>query len=350
MKFRRSFMVLGSLVAGATLAVVLVRFAHISLATTVSALRQADGAALAGLLILNCILIYLSTEKWLSVDAVLRRPGDSKPPKITAFFVTSMGMALGLLLPVQLGMTISRTLSTQFFGRALRRGTGGTLVEQGFDLLIVIIFAAASLLTSLWHGHALVWFLSALVLLMTGVAAVAPALRGIRTAMRGFGGRTQPANHRHMFCRAVASCRRRLTEMQESGLFGGRLVRRMFLLSVARFFALVGMASCAAQAVRIHVPLWQFCAAMPFATLANLLAITPGGIGVNELASVSALHIFGTPLSAAAQWALINRILVTGACLAVAGCAALAFALNRLTRMTIRISAEAGERKRAEGC
>jgi uncharacterized membrane protein YbhN (UPF0104 family) len=62
-------------------------------------------------------------------------------------------------------------------------------------------------------------------------------------------------------------------------------------------------------------------AAMPFATLANVIGITPGGIGVNELASVTALHLFGTPLDIASQWALANRVLATGSCLAAAACA-----------------------------
>jgi len=54
--------------------------------------------------------------------------------------------------------------------------------------------------------------------------------------------------------------------------------------------------------------------------------VTPGGIGVNELASVTALKLFGTPLSIAAQWAVANRILCTASCFLVAGFAGMAFA------------------------
>ncbi len=100
-----------------------------------------------GLVLLNILLIYLSTEKWRSVDAALRHTSDPVPSRIAAFGFTSTGMALGQVLPIQVGMTAARTFGTHFYGSPLKRGTAGTLLEQSFDLLNVLLLAVASAAT-----------------------------------------------------------------------------------------------------------------------------------------------------------------------------------------------------------
>jgi uncharacterized membrane protein YbhN (UPF0104 family) len=45
-------------------------------------------------------------------------------------------------------------------------------------------------------------------------------------------------------------------------------------------------------------------------SIANALAVTPGGLGINEWTVSSALFALGTPFPASAQWAVVNRVLV----------------------------------------
>jgi uncharacterized membrane protein YbhN (UPF0104 family) len=93
-------------------------------------------------------------------------------------------------------------------------------------------------------------------------------------------------------------------------------------LSTLRFVVLVLMAGETTETIGANVPLWHLAAAIPFVVLSSALAVTPGGLGVNELTYATALSFFGTPLPAAAQWALANRFLVAAASFAVAICAA----------------------------
>jgi uncharacterized membrane protein YbhN (UPF0104 family) len=101
-------------------------------------------------------------------------------------------------------------------------------------------------------------------------------------------------------------------------------------LSTARFAIQVLMAGQTAQAIGVHIPLWQLAAAMPFVIIACVIVVTPGGLGVNELSYATTLHLFGTPLNVGAQWALANRVLVALSCIVVAACAIAALALTKI--------------------
>jgi len=97
-----------------------------------------------------------------------------------SFALTSTGVALGQILPVQVSMSAARTLGTYFHGRAFKRGTGGTLFEQAFDVLIVGFLVIASGITRFYRGGGMMWMVCALA--MTGIAllALGPAVELIR--------------------------------------------------------------------------------------------------------------------------------------------------------------------------
>jgi uncharacterized membrane protein YbhN (UPF0104 family) len=108
--------------------------------------------------------------------------------------------------------------------------------------------------------------------------------------------------------------------LQHSGLMNVPLARRLVLLSSARFGVICLMANQTAVAIGGHIQLWRMAAAMPFVSITNVIGITPGGMGVNELTSVSVLHLFGTPLKIASEWAIANRLIATGSYFVVAIC------------------------------
>jgi uncharacterized membrane protein YbhN (UPF0104 family) len=321
MTLRRAFLLLASIVLAVVLVVLLIRIGKIDLRLTLQQLESVNPVAFVKLVLLNGLLVYLSTTKWRSIDAVLRRPSDSVPSRITSFAVTSVGMALGLVLPVQIGMTAARTLGTYVHGRPLKRGTAGTLFEQSFDLLIVLFLAVASGITWLYSGGAVMWMACAAAMTAVALLAADPSIRLIRRLGASFSARTAAPHNRIL---------RAVWELQHSSLLNASLARRLVMLSAVRFGVVVLMAGQTAEAIHAHIPLWHMAAAVPFVGIANVIAVTPGGIGVNELTSSTALKFFGTPLAVAAQWSLANRFLVTASCFAVAACAALMWAVERM--------------------
>ena len=72
--WRRFFWGVGSLALTASLIVLLVKISRIDLRDTVQQLRSVTWLSFAKLLLLNGLLVYLSTEKWRSIDAAWRQP------------------------------------------------------------------------------------------------------------------------------------------------------------------------------------------------------------------------------------------------------------------------------------
>ncbi|HET7100071.1 MAG TPA: lysylphosphatidylglycerol synthase domain-containing protein, partial [Terriglobia bacterium] len=228
MKLRRLLLAIASVALAAVLIILIIRVGNIDLHSTWHEIKGANRFALAGLVLLNVLLIYISTEKWRSVDAALRNTSDPVPSRIAAFGFTSAGMALGQVLPVQIGMTAARTMGTHFYGSPLKRGTAGTLLEQSFDLLNVLLLAVASAATWLLGGGGVMWLLSAVGMIALALMAVAPLIRLARWLA---------VHLEKALARGIRS-RKNIQEffsLLQSGVLSETLTRRLVILSAARF-------------------------------------------------------------------------------------------------------------------
>jgi hypothetical protein len=123
-------------------------------------------------------------------------------------------------------------------------------------------------------------------------------------------------------------------DLQHSPLLNAALARRLVLLSTLRFAVVVAMSFETAQAVGLYIPVWHLAAAIPFMIIASIIGITPGGIGVNELALAYALQVFGTAFAIGAQWALANRVIIAASQFFVAACASLFVLARRIATPT----------------
>jgi uncharacterized membrane protein YbhN (UPF0104 family) len=314
MNVRRSFLWTASAALTVFLVFLLIKISKLDLRVTVQQLKSVSWVSFSELVLLTGLHVYLSSLKWRRVDANLRRSSESAPTRAMSFALTSTGVALGQILPVQLSMSVARTLGTYFHGRAVKRGTVGTLFEQGFDVLIVGFLVIASGVTRFCGGGGLMWTISALGMTGFAILAIGPLIHLIRRQVFA------PTNR--VF--------RLIGKLQQSGLMNPALSRQLMGLSAARFAIQVLMAGQTAEAIGVHIPLWHLAAAMPFVIIACVIVVTPGGLGVNELSYAATLHLFGTPLNVGAQWALANRVLVASSCLVVAACAISLLGLSRI--------------------
>ncbi len=324
MKLRRSFLWAASAILTVFLIVLLIKISKLDLHVTVQQLRSVSWASFGKLVLLNGVLVYLSTEKWRSIDAAWRRPTDSVPSWTKSYVLTSAGLALGIVLPVQIAMSTARTMGTHVHGRSIKRGTAGTLFEQSFDMITVGFLAIASGITRFYKGSGLMWAVSAAAATAIALLVVGPSIRVIRWRSTPRTDTTEPPHN------GLEAVLRGFLELRRSGLLNGPLARRLVILSALRFWVVVLMSIQTADAINVHIPIWQMAAAVPFVVMASVIALTPGGLGVNELTSVTALKIFGTPLAVGAQWALANRVLIAVSYFFVATCAVVVLAVRRL--------------------
>jgi uncharacterized membrane protein YbhN (UPF0104 family) len=321
MKSRRPLVWAGSAVLTLVLVVALFRISKLDLRVTLQQLRSVSLAAFSKLALLTAFHVYLSSLKWRTVDASLRHETESAPSRTMSFALTSTGVALGQVLPVQLSMSLARTMGTYFHGRAWKRGTGGTLFEQAFDVVIVAFLAIASGVTRLLRGGVTMWSFCALAALLLAFLASGVGVRLIRSLADTLAAKVPAPKSRLLLA---------FVNLQHSGFLDAGLARKLMLLSAARFVIQVLMAVQSAQAVGVSIPLWHFAASMPFVIIACVVVATPGGLGVNELSYATTLHMFGTPLNVGAQWALANRFLVASSCVVVAVCAISVLGLARI--------------------
>jgi Lysylphosphatidylglycerol synthase TM region len=301
-----------SVILAALLLALLFRYGQVDLAALGRLLFAAPPLPLAAVLVLLAVNNALSGEKWRLIAASLPQDRTVGVPRLFYFAFTSIGVALGQIMPAQLSLVLSRSLGAHLHGgRALTRGASATLFDYFFDVVVVALLALATTMVLLTGSGGAVWIGVAVAICLAGfllyssAARLAARLAG-RLGLRGQG-RLWTA------CAAIA----------RSPLLRPAIGRRLLLLSVARFavLALIGIAS--AKAIRLDLPAWQIAAALPFAVIGSALAITPGGLGVNEWAVSSILLALGTPLPAAAQWALVNRVLVAVAAALCGLCGAL---------------------------
>jgi uncharacterized membrane protein YbhN (UPF0104 family) len=207
-----------------------------------------------------------------------------------------------------------------------------SLLGQGFDLYTVGFLAAAPGIAWYLHGGAKTRALCASAAFLLALLAAEPSVRIIRWLAASW-----KAPAAGPFNRILLS----VWELQHSGILNAGLARRLVVFSTLRFVTVVLMSTETAEAIGLHISIWQMAAAIPFVVFATVIAVTPGGIGPIELACAGALAVFGRPLAVGAQWALANRVLVTVSYIFVATVAAILLLCRKVCSHDSRDSAHA---------
>lgn len=288
------------------LLIALATFAQVDLTQLLRLLADVKLLPFAALVALLSLHILLAGEKW---RLVYRRmaPGAELSRRL-CFCFTAIGTAAGQILPMQLATALTRSFCSHLVtGSGAVRSALATVFEQMFDIGVVALCGLASIYC-LWSGDLSRWTAVAGVAIAIGFMLAGPALGAAAAATKWLTTAHAMLGDRiGRFGRALA----------ESGLFEERLTRRLFVLSVLRFAVLWLMAIATTHAVGLNISSLQLAAALPLVVFATALAVTPGGIGINEWTFAAALTAFGADFETATQFALINRVLVAAAALMI---------------------------------
>jgi hypothetical protein len=304
---RRSFVfAVASGVLAIVLLIALVKFSQVDVRRLLGLLAAARPLPIAALLLLTGLHIMLAAEKWRLVEQRVA-PGSELPRRL-CFSLTAIGAAAGQIMPMQVATALTRSLGAHLAtGSGAVRSALATLFEQMFDIVVVCLCGLLSAYC-LWRGDIGWWVMGAVATFATGFVLVPPTF-AIMAAVT------------ERLAKAPAVLGARIgglgRALADSGLFETRLTRRLFVLSAFRFITLWLMTIATTHAVGLNISSVQIAAALPFVVLAMALAVTPGGVGVNEWAFVAALVAFGVDFETATQCALVNRILVGFAVLMV---------------------------------
>ena len=293
---------------GVALLTLVIARSGLGLPEILSHLAAMDRLACFRLTGLAAVNTFLSSLKWRLTDRAMRHPSDGSPSQFESFALSSIGTALGQILPVQFSMPAARALGTRMYGRPFQRGALGTFFEQSFDLVfscfLMLGSAAAYLLNGTWR----MWLTIEVPGAVLAIVSAGAMLHLVRRLAATVSSKTNSPSTWQRFVSKLSDC----------ALLEADLGCKLMFLSAIRFTVLVLMAKETAVAIHADIPLWHLAAAMPFAVLATASGITPGGLGLTEFAYATILSGLGTPLTLTTQWALANRLLIAGGSIAVA--------------------------------
>ena len=196
-----------------------------------------------------------------------------------------------MLLPVQIAMATARTLGTYVHGRPFERRTAGPLFEQSFDLLVVAFLAVAS------RGHMVLSRRRVAVDFVrcchdrVALLAVGSSIRLIQWLAASYNAKTAVPRNRIL---------RSFWELQHSGTFNAGLARRLVMLSVGRFIVVVLMSIQTAEAIGVHIPLWQM-ARHAICRFCICYCVDSGRIWSERVDRGDRAQGFGTPLAIGAR-------------------------------------------------
>ena len=266
---------------------VLLAVSDLTLADAHRAFSALTPQTLALFFALTLLLLLLSALKWQRVMAELG--GSDRPmPLASAFFYTTIGSALSLVLIPHIASAIGRAAGARLHGDAPPvRAAGASLYEQVFDVAAMLALAAVGLLW-LWP-QALPW-------VALGAAIIAAA-----TALAVRGRLPVPA---------------RLRPLLGARLFAPRLLGTLLAVSLLRYALVAARALILAAPAGIALTAPDFLAAFSLVQISRLVAVTPMGLGVTDWTWAGVLSLVGQPLAVAAAFVLLSRVLNAAAVLA----------------------------------
>ncbi|MGQ9898447.1 MAG: lysylphosphatidylglycerol synthase transmembrane domain-containing protein [Acidobacteriota bacterium] len=245
-----------------------------------AALRQAELSAIGLALLLGGVMLIIRAAKWWGL---LRRILP-RLPFICAWQSLLGGMALGLLTPGRIG-EVGRTAA---FPPGTRLAVGGLLlVDRTADVAALAMVAGlgtAAVASPAWRDWPILAAFGA-----GGLALALPAL--VPTALRWQRLPEKVRDRLAALALALEALRRRDVALN---LLASSLLMALDVVSLH-------VLACAFEPVNFAVVAFAF----PWILLANLVPITPAGLGVREGAAVAILHAYGVQVATAINATLL---------------------------------------------
>lgn len=302
-RMRAGLALLGCAMSAALLAL-LFRSLPFDAAAWRASLAEVRWAGLAGILGTTLLHCAITALKWRLVTRVTARGADLG---LGFYAYTALIGLLGQVLPMHVALLAGRSVALRGHARVpLRRGAGGVLYDQAFDLLVPALMLVPLLLVlgaavSLRTGT----LIAVLLALAAGVALATLGEPVIRAVLGPLVGRL-PARWRE-------SAALRSLQQDRPALASRVTLATLYGYSLLRFSNLVLRAWLVAWTLNLNISWMVILFANGAVTLSLILAFVPGGLGVVEWGWVGMLLAFGVPAEAAAHYAISSRLFALAA-------------------------------------
>ncbi len=242
----------------------------------------------------TALQLGISAEKWLRALDALNDDPDRRFSFGTSFFYTSLAAVASQILTVYAASIVVRSLATRFHHRlGLARGAASSGFEQFFDVAVLAVIALPTIALLAFGFGTGGW------LALTALAAVVVwrlldhTPRLIQRLKRALPGQR------------IA---RMLADPSVDKLSAPRLARQFFVLSLARYAVMFGRVAIICFAAGFTVDLSDLLTAFNAGQVSQLVALTPGNIGLFEWSWSGALAYRGLPIALALEMAILIRV------------------------------------------
>lgn len=312
-----------ALLLAAALLVTLVRASGVSATELWALLRRPTAAYLIAIVLTSLVHMGCSALKW---RAVMRRvaPAESEAAGLRFFFFYScLGGGLAQFLTVHASSLLVRGLATRLHHRVpFSRGAATSIYEQAFDVVVLVVVGLTTA-AALALGWGLGSWLGLVAASLVAAALGLVWLAGSATRLFALPSAASPE------ASLLGRIKQWLGLCIGLGVVERRLVLRLYALSLVRYIAMFVRALLIAQAVGFVAALADVALAFPIVQAAQIVALTPGSLGIVEWTWSGALVAMGHDFTDAVGFALTLRVLSYASILAVLAGAALAFILRR---------------------
>jgi uncharacterized membrane protein YbhN (UPF0104 family) len=255
----------------------------------------------------HVVTIALSGWKW---RLILAGSGGSAPGYRDAIAATTLGTLGGQVLPTQLATPMARAWIGRRGGISPGRSLGTSLLEQAFELIVLISMALVGLAA---HVAELGLAAGAVLALAAGAVMTLTVRPGLT-----LGGRALGTASRLRLGRPASVAAALAGGFAAAARLPHRILFALAGMSFLRYALLATMNVAVLTILVPGVPAAVLFAAFPAVLLATALPFFPGGLGAVEVTWSGVLVASGVSAAEAGEAAIAVRIILTSGFLAVA--------------------------------
>jgi len=244
-------------------------------------------------------IMYCSQERWYLLQAHYH-PSSAFDRKSTLMY-TSIGASLAQLIPPHISTSLARSVGSWIEKKSKpTHSVAFTILEQSLDLLISVIVLLSCLLFLLGYCNFIFWVIGSCVSL-----AIISAPLSIASRKEFQIGET--ISNIQWINRILP--KRILKMLFKISIPPHDILMKLYFYSTVRFIMVVIRSLIIAYMSLNAYHWWEVGATIPIMQLSSILPITPGSLGITEWAWSSVISVLGIPIKAAAEFAILHRII-----------------------------------------
>jgi len=275
------------------------------------------------LIIIFSSLFHMTTSalKWqLVLKAFHHDNANHNPPFSFHLFYTTLGANLGQVMPIHISSMITRGigLKAHYQGSTLS-GAASSGFEQIFDILIPLVLLLPTIFVLTFDMDLSTWLaISAFILILSGLLLPLVSIKLVESILRLIGPMAEQPK-RTFFLRKSLDTVLKINNLDKT------LMTKLYWLSVIRFFSLLIRALVVVSVIASTITYSAVTIALPGVVSTNIIALTPGGLGISEWGWTGLLLLQNVSMQDAVAFALLNRIVMILGLLTILAFSALAF-------------------------